>query len=113
MIVKNLLGNALKFTERGVVRTEVRAAPSGVEISVSDTGIGIPAEVLPVMCDMFRQGNSSTTRGYGGVGLGLHIVRRLLEIIGGTIAVESEIGRGSTFRVYVPHATSQPRGKAF
>ncbi len=112
MILKNLLGNALKFTERGIVRTEVRAVAQGVEIAVSDTGIGIPTEVLPIIFDMFRQGNGAATRGYGGVGLGLYIVRRLLEIIGGTIAVESEVGHGSTFRVYVPHASMPVRGNA-
>lgn len=112
MILKNLLGNALKFTEHGIVRTEVRAVAQGVEIAVSDTGIGIPAEVLPIIFDMFRQGHGAATRGYGGVGLGLYIVRRLLEIIGGTIAVESEVGQGSTFRVYVPHAGTPVRGKA-
>jgi PAS domain S-box-containing protein len=111
VIVKNLLGNALKFTERGVVRTEVRTALDGVEISVSDTGMGIPADLLPVIFDMFRQGKSAPAQGYGGFGLGLYIVRRLLELLGGTVSVESEVGRGSTFRVYIPHATSSLKAR--
>jgi PAS domain S-box-containing protein len=103
VVVKNLLGNAVKFTEQGTVRVEVRASEGGAEITVSDTGIGIPAEVLPIIFDMFRQGDSSTTRQYGGVGLGLYIVRRLLDILGGSVSVESTVGRGSTFRVWIPN----------
>ena len=103
MIVKNLLGNALKFTEQGAIRVEARLAEAGVEIIVSDTGIGIAADALPVIFDMFRQGDQASSPRYGGVGLGLYIVRRLLDLLGGTISVESTLGQGSTFRVWIPN----------
>jgi signal transduction histidine kinase len=73
-----------------------------VEISVADTGVGIAPDALPIIFDAFRQGDSSSTRHYGGVGLGLHIVRRFLDLLNGTITVESEVGRGSIFRVRLP-----------
>jgi signal transduction histidine kinase len=103
MIIKNLLGNALKFTEQGAITVEARPLTDGVEMIVSDTGVGIPAEILPVIFDMFRQGDNVSARRYGGVGLGLYIVRRLLDLLGGTVSVESMMGRGSTFRVWAPN----------
>jgi PAS domain S-box-containing protein len=103
VIVKNLLNNAVKFTEQGTISIDVHPRESGVEICVADTGIGMAQEVLPVIFEPFRQADSSTTRRYGGVGLGLYIVRRLLELLGGTVKVDSEVGLGSTFRVWVPH----------
>ena len=104
VVLKNLLSNAVKFTDTGKVRMEACACDGGIEISVTDTGIGIAPEVRPVLFDMFRQGDSSMTRRHEGVGLGLYIVQRMLELLGGTVAVESEVGRGSTFRVRVPNA---------
>ncbi|MFI5395811.1 MAG: ATP-binding protein [Candidatus Binatia bacterium] len=102
MVLKNLVGNALKFTERGTVTVGARTRDAGIEVSCSDTGIGIPPEAQLAIFDPFRQADESIAARYGGAGLGLFIVRRLLEILGGTVAVESEVGRGSTFRVWIP-----------
>jgi signal transduction histidine kinase/CheY-like chemotaxis protein len=102
VVIKNLMGNAMKFTEVGSVCVSVSARERGVEIAVSDTGIGIAPEVQPIIFEPFRQADSSTTRRYGGVGLGLYIVRRLIDVLGGTISLETEVGRGSTFRVWLP-----------
>ncbi|HEV8715122.1 MAG TPA: HAMP domain-containing sensor histidine kinase [Candidatus Binatia bacterium] len=103
VVLKNLLGNAVKFTDRGSVTVTVQPQKGGLEFCVADTGMGITPEVQAVMFEMFRQGNSALTRRHGGVGLGLYMVKRLLELLGGTVSVESdEMGRGSTFRVWVP-----------
>jgi PAS domain S-box-containing protein len=102
IVIKNLIHNAVKFTEQGSIIVDVHLCTGGVEICVSDTGIGIAPEVLPIIFEPFRQADSSTTRHYGGLGLGLYIVRQLLELLGGTITVESKVGHGSTFRVLIP-----------
>ena len=105
-VVWNLLSNAIKFTPRGG-RVEVRLARAGsnVEISVSDSGAGVKQEFLPYVFDRFRQADSSTTRRHGGLGLGLAIVRHLVELHGGTVRAESEgEGHGSTFTVALPVA---------
>lgn len=106
-ILTNLVNNALKFTEGG--RVDIRAEKLedqfdangdkivGLQFAVSDTGIGIPADKLDVIFDKFTQADSSTTRKYGGTGLGLAISKRLVELMGGEIWVESEVGKGSTF----------------
>ncbi len=101
-VLTNLVGNAIKFTEKGIVVIRVRHNPQASEagallISVSDSGIGIPAEKLPTLFDPFSQADTSITRKYGGTGLGLAIVDRLVRLMGGRVEVESEPGRGSTF----------------
>jgi CheY-like chemotaxis protein len=103
-IVWNLLSNAIKFTPQGG-RVEVRLARVGsqMEIIVSDTGSGIDPEFLPYVFDRFRQGETGTTRRHGGLGLGLSIVRHLVELHGGTVRVESGTGgEGTTFHVLLP-----------
>jgi signal transduction histidine kinase len=102
IVLKNLIRNALKYTDEGKVSVNICARDEGVEFGVSDTGVGIRPEVLPVIFEMFRQAHQVGTRQYEGSGLGLYIVQRMLELLEGTITVESEVGRGSTFRAWVP-----------
>jgi len=101
--LSNLLSNAVKFTERGHVALRVRGGeePGEVRFSVADTGIGIPADRLQAIFEDFSQADASTTRKYGGTGLGLGIARRLVHFMGGELTVESEPGRGSTFQFNV------------
>ena len=81
-------------------------AARGLEFEVTDTGIGIAPEAQAVIFEPFRQGDSSMTRRHGGVGLGLYIARRLIEMLGGTISVDSAVDRGTTFRVDLPAASN-------
>jgi PAS domain S-box-containing protein len=106
-ILLNLVGNAVKFTEQGHVQSTVRMAGDGVEISVADTGIGIAPEAQTAIFDEFRQADASTTRRFGGTGLGLAIAKRLVEIQGGTLTVESTVDVGSTFTLWMPAASSE------
>ena len=106
-VLMNLLGNAIKFTEAGeivIAASMLVESPDSVTVrlSVRDTGIGIPRERQHLVFESFTQADSSTTRRYGGTGLGLTISRRLAEMMGGRIGLESEPGRGSTFFVDLP-----------
>lgn len=110
-IVANLLSNAIKFTEKGCVsvRQAVSAGADGkltMVLNVADTGAGIPAEKVPLIFEKFTQADSSISRKYGGTGLGLAITKRLVELQGGQIRVESRVGRGSTFTVEIPFETA-------
>jgi signal transduction histidine kinase/DNA-binding response OmpR family regulator len=101
-VITNLLGNALKFTETGQIKVQAevlyqQTTHAMVRVSVVDTGIGIPPERQEAIFESFIQADGSTTRRYGGTGLGLTICRQLVQLMGGTIGVESKAGQGSTF----------------
>ncbi|MBE6185041.1 response regulator [Heyndrickxia ginsengihumi] len=120
-IIKNLLSNAIKFTEKGSVTFKLDKADEkaveqyvrteGVdywlEVQVSDTGIGIPKKKQEIIFEAFQQGDGATGRKYGGTGLGLSICRQFARLLGGWIKLDSELGKGSTFTLYVP---SLPNG---
>jgi len=106
-VLLNLLGNAIKFTQAGAVSLQVErhkddSIPTALRFTVTDTGIGIPKEKLARVFERFTQADSSTTRRFGGSGLGLTISKRLVELMGGSIWVESEVNKGSTFAFAVP-----------
>jgi signal transduction histidine kinase/ActR/RegA family two-component response regulator len=112
-VLLNLAGNAVKFTERGAVRIEVsRLDSSHAKICVADTGIGISAEQLQRLFQRFAQADSSTTRRYGGTGLGLAISKNLVELMGGTIGVDTRPGTGSTFWFTLPLNLDTPAAAA-
>lgn len=122
-VLSNLIGNAVKFTEHGNVTVRMTSRAQGrvavVTFTVTDTGIGIPVEDHPHLFTPFFQADSSTGRRFGGTGLGLAIAHRLVELMGGTIAVESAAGRGAAFLVSIPfvvetrlRAPARPRGAA-
>ena len=106
-VLLNLIGNAIKFTEAGEVSLRITsgqtsAVPTSLQFTVSDTGIGIPNEKLSVVFERFTQADSTTTRRFGGSGLGLTISKRLVELMGGRIWVASEVDKGSVFSFTVP-----------
>ena len=113
-IVTNLVGNAVKFTERGGVTVEVEGQDGTALIRVRDTGVGIPEAFLPDLFTEFRQQSEGFGRSHEGTGLGLAITKRLVDLMGGEIRVESEVGRGTLFEVALPthapapHAPSAP-----
>jgi len=107
-VILNLVGNAIKFTERGHVDLKVELDNDNVHIVVIDTGIGIAEDRLQKIFDPFSQADASMTRRFGGTGLGTTIARQLVELMGGTISVESTLGVGSRFHIHVP----LPEGEA-
>jgi PAS domain S-box-containing protein len=115
-VLLNLLSNAVKFTEAGEVVVLVEAEPSGaggavsyrLELSIRDTGIGIAPELMDRLFASFSQVDASTTRRFGGTGLGLAISKRLVELMGGTISVQSKEDSGSTFRISLPVEAAEP-----
>lgn len=116
-VITNLISNALKFTEQGQVRVafaqvEGESGQSdSLRVSVTDTGIGIPAEKLEKVFEVFEQADGSTSREYGGTGLGLSLSRKLTELMGGTLEVRSTVGTGSTFTLCLPMEKAEPAGK--
>lgn len=116
-VLVNLIGNAFKFTRAGGVTVQVECRPSDqdrprgmhmIRFTVRDTGIGIPAAALPRLFQKFEQADTTTTRRYGGTGLGLAICRQLVELMGGTIGVNSQEGKGSVFSVLLPLPDGAP-----
>ena len=106
-VLINLLKNALKFTNAGKVscgyKIEVKKGKSVIKFYVKDTGIGIPENMQESIFDVFRQADDSTTRLYGGTGIGLTVSKKLIELLGGKIWIESEVGKGSTFYFTIPY----------
>lgn len=111
-ILYNLVGNAVKFTREGSIRVSASRMGELLEICVSDTGEGIPADRLEDIFKSFEQVDTSLTRRHGGTGLGLSITRQLVELQGGGIRVESSPGQGSSFFVTLPVAAEAPEGNA-
>jgi signal transduction histidine kinase len=103
-VLENLINNAIKFTDAGRVIISARHLrdQGRVELKVEDTGIGIPSEALPLIFDKFFQVDASQSRNYGGVGLGLHVVKKFADLLGATVKVESTQNRGSTFSISLP-----------
>lgn len=102
VVLKNVLANALKFTDRGRISVSATQCGEGVVFEICDTGPGIPPQAVAVIFEPFRQLEPASTRAHGGVGLGLYISRRLLDLLGGSIEVDSRVGVGSCFRIALP-----------
>jgi PAS domain S-box-containing protein len=112
MVLKNLIGNAIKFTEKGSVEVIASALDDGVQFTVADTGIGISPTASRVIFEPFQQAHMSISQRYGGAGLGLYLVRRITDMLQGSITVDSETGVGSTFRVWFPSRIDPAGGQA-
>lgn len=113
-IVQNLVSNAVKFTSVGHVLIKARMVDASLEISVSDTGIGILSDQIQYIFEEFRQGDESTTRNYGGTGLGLSIAKRYALMLNGTLSASSDPGKGATFTLRLPvHVESQDGTTSF
>jgi signal transduction histidine kinase len=102
VITRNLVGNACKFTTQGEVSARLRVERETLVLDVVDTGIGISASDRQVIFDLFRQGDSSDSRRYGGTGLGLYIVQRFCMQLGGSVGLESQPGAGAHFTIRIP-----------
>ena len=100
--MRNLVSNAVKYTETGDVCLGLKLQESSLQITVSDTGIGIPSEAQDFIFNKFSQVDNSTSRKFDGTGLGLAIVKKTTELLGGSISVKSEVGQGSQFTVEIP-----------
>lgn len=107
-VLKNLISNAIKFTEKGSCRLVIRKERERVVFEVVDTGIGVRPEHQEEIFEAFRQGDSTTSRKYGGTGLGLAITKQIVQMLGGSVGVESNPGQGSTFRVDLPMDFAYP-----
>lgn len=108
-VLVNLIGNALKFTEKGSVEFGylINEDKSNIEFFVRDTGIGIPKDKQDIIFDRFRQVQEGSTRKYGGTGIGLYISKHIIELLGGDIWFESEVGQGTTFHFSLPYNESK------
>jgi signal transduction histidine kinase len=113
-ILTNLINNAIKFTDHGrvTISAQMINLERTLEFKVADTGCGIPDELLPFIFDKFRQIDSTTTRNHSGAGLGLYIVRTFVELLDGTISVQSRVGDGSVFTVHLPVNVEDILGEA-
>jgi signal transduction histidine kinase len=107
VITRNLVGNACKFTTQGEVRAQLRLEPAALVLEVIDTGIGISDSDRQVIFELFRQGDSSDSRRYGGTGLGLYIVQRFCTQLGGAVDLESRLGAGAHFTIRIPVTPSR------
>lgn len=107
-VLTNLVANAIKFTNEGAVSVRAGVERGQAMVSVFDTGIGIPEEALDLIFEKFAQADGSTTRRFGGTGLGLSISRKLVELQGGQMGVESTVGVGSRFWFTLPLAPAAP-----
>jgi signal transduction histidine kinase len=105
-VLLNLLSNAVKYTDKGEISVSTAARDGVVNFMVSDTGIGVSGQHLEKIFEPFWQVEHTTTRRAGGTGLGLAVTRQFVELLGGSIEVESSLGNGSTFRVSIPRNPS-------
>jgi len=107
-VIQNLLDNAIKFShDEGKVRITSRVEEDGIALSVQDEGVGIPQEALPTIFESFRQVDGSATRAHGGAGIGLSLVKEIMESQKGTVSVSSDPGRGSVFTIRLPHSDGE------